>query len=132
MSRSRSIPIRYSEEELQRLEPAAALAGYKHLSTFIRDRSLDRVGGGRNSDEGIGAWAERQELTGRLAALDQQQRSTEALLLMVLALIRKKATTGEINELRALIEHSNGDRESLAGAAFPGLPALLDRITEGP
>ncbi|MFP7072910.1 conjugal transfer protein TraA, partial [Xanthomonas hortorum pv. gardneri] len=49
MSSGKSIPVWYSEEDRRRVEEAAALAGYKHLSKYIRDKSLDR---GSNRESG--------------------------------------------------------------------------------
>lgn len=42
--RGSAIPIWFSPDERQRLEEAAALSGYKHLSTYIKDRLFDHNG----------------------------------------------------------------------------------------
>jgi hypothetical protein len=37
-----AVPIWFSENERYRLEEGAALAGYKHLSTYIKDKVFAR------------------------------------------------------------------------------------------
>ncbi|MEP9768374.1 conjugal transfer protein TraA, partial [Xanthomonas euvesicatoria] len=38
MSTAKSVSVWYTEDERIRVEQAAALAGYKHLSKYIRDK----------------------------------------------------------------------------------------------
>ncbi|PAJ87803.1 plasmid mobilization protein [Burkholderia ubonensis] len=128
MNATKPVPIRYSDEERQRLEEAAALAGYKHLSKYIRDKSLGRGGhleAGRDSME---AWAERQELIGRLAEIERNQKVTHALLSMLLTLVRSKATTGEINALVLACENSSLPTNIL-DATSPDLAVSLRHLT---
>ncbi|WP_089339496.1 plasmid mobilization protein [Burkholderia singularis] len=129
MSTTKPIPIRYSDDERQRLEEAAALAGYKHLSKYIRDKSLGRGGHTETSRDSVEAWAERQELIGRLAEIERTQKGTHALLSMLLFLVRKKATSGEFNDLVLACENANMPTDILE-AGSPDLAALLSRVTE--
>lgn len=129
MNATKPIPIRYSDEERQRLEEAAALAGYKHLSKYIRDKSLDRGSQREATRDSMEAWAERQELIGRLAEIERSQKTAHALLAMLLFLVRKKATTGEFNELVLACEKAGVPAELLA-ASFPELASLIVRFTE--
>ena len=129
MSSGKSIPVWYSEEDRSRVEEAAVLAGYKHLSKYIRDKSLDRGryrGSGRDSME---AWAEQQEFTGRLAEIERSQKGAHALLVMLLFLVRKKATTGEFNELVHAFMKVIEPGDVLA-VSMPELKALLTRFME--
>lgn len=133
MSEGKSISVWYTADERRRLEDAAASAGYPHLSAYIRDKSLDR-GGLRSAHqltprEGVEAWAERQELAGRLAEIERNQKGAQALLAMLLFLMRKKATTGEFNELILACEQAGVPAELLA-ASFPQLASLIARFTE--
>lgn len=84
MSSGKSIPVWYSEEDRRRVEEAAALAGYKHLSKYIRDKSLDRGSHRESGRDSMEAWADRQELVGRLAEIERSQKGAHALLAMLL------------------------------------------------
>jgi hypothetical protein len=129
MNDGKSISVWYTEDERRSLEQAAALAGYRHLSKYIRDQSLDSSGHRKTASESVEAWAERQELDGRLAKIERDQKAAHALLAMLLFLVRKKATTGEFNELVLACEAASAPNEVLAGS-LPKLTALLDRFTE--
>ena len=129
MSTGKSIPVWFTDEDRRRVEEAAALAGYKHLSKYIRDKALDRGGQREATRDSMEAWAERQELIGRLAEIERSQKSAHALLAMLLFLMRKKATTGEFNELVLACEKAGVPAELLA-ASFPELASLIARFTE--
>lgn len=128
MSSGKAIPVWYSEEDRRRLEEAAALAGYKHLSKYIRDKSLGRDGHREFGRDSMEAWADRQELAGRLAEIERCQTTSQALLAMLLFLARKKATTGEFNELVLSCESAGVPADMLA-TTLPELAALLTRFT---
>ncbi|AUS41344.1 conjugal transfer protein TraA [Ralstonia solanacearum] len=129
MSTGKSIPVWFTDEDRRRVEEAAALAGYKHLSKYIRDKALDRGGQREATRDSMEAWAERQELIGRLAEIERSQKTAHALLAMLLFLMRKKATTGEFNELVLACEKAGVPAELLA-ASFPELASLIARFTE--
>ncbi|MFX1722361.1 conjugal transfer protein TraA [Paraburkholderia sp. A1RO-5L] len=129
MSTGKSIPVWFTDEDRRRVEEAAALAGYKHLSKYIRDKALDRGGQRETTRDSMEAWAERQELIGRLAEIERSQKAAHALLAMLLFLARKKATTGEFNELVLACEKAGVPAELLA-ASFPELASLIARFTE--
>ena len=128
MNSGKSIPVWYSEEDRSRVEEAAVLAGYKHLSKYIRDKSLDR-GRYRGSGPDMEAWAERQEFVGRLAEIERSQKGAHALLAILLFLVRKKATTGEFNELVLACEKAIEPADVLA-VSMPEIKALLTRFIE--
>jgi hypothetical protein len=123
-----AIPVWFSEQDRRKVEEAAALAGYRHLSKYIRDRTL-----GRHDDEGrdpVQAWAAREDLVDRLAAIHRSgQASTLALLASLLVLVASKATTRERSELAAACAAAANPAEVLS-AAFPDLAAELTRLME--
>lgn len=126
---AKSVSVWYTEDERIRVEEAAALAGYKHLSKYIRDKSLDR-GSHRESGHGsMQAWADRQELIGRLAEIERSQKTAHALLAMLLFLMRKKATTGEFNALVLACQNAGVPADVLA-VSMPELAALLIRLED--
>ncbi|WAW91401.1 conjugal transfer protein TraA [Xanthomonas citri pv. malvacearum] len=129
MSSGKSIPVWYSEEDRRRVEEATALAGYKHLSKYIRDKSLDRGSHRESGRDSMEAWADRQELVYRLAEIERSQKGAHALLAMLLFLVRKKATTGEFNELVLACENVGVPTDVLA-VSLPELAALVTRFTE--
>lgn len=126
MSSGKAIPVWYSEDDRLRVEEAAALAGYKHLSKYIRDKSLDRGDHRETHCDSIEEWADRQELVGRLAEIEHSQKSSQALLAMLLFLARKRATTGEYNELVLACENAGVPGDMLA-TTLPELDSLLAR-----
>lgn len=123
-----SIPVWFSEQDRRKVEEAAALAGYRHLSRYIRDRTLGRQGdAGRDP---VQAWAEREDLVDRLAAIHQTgQASTLALLAALLVLVAGKATTRERSELAASCQAAASPAEVIT-ATFPELAAQLLRFSE--
>ena len=127
MSETKPIPIRFSKDERQRLEEAAVLAGYKHVSAYIRDRAL-----GKDRDD-VEAWAARQEMSARLAALDHGQKSMQAALALILFLVKRKASTGDVSELQASIAHASEQQETamhLFAALDPTSARLIRQLME--
>ena len=129
MNGSQSVSVWYSEQDRRRLEEAAALAGYRHLSKYIRDKSLSRRDPGELGRDSLDAWAEREELAGRLADIERSQRSASALLAMLLFLVRNRATAGEMHQLFLACEKSTEPGDVLA-AALPELAPLLGRFLQ--
>jgi len=128
MSTAKSISVWYTEDERIRVEQAAALAGHKHLSKYIRDKSLGRGGHQEVGRDSMEAWADRQELVGRLAEIERSQKASQAMLAMLLFLVRMKATTGEFNEMVLACANAGVPADMLA-AAMPELAELLTRLT---
>lgn len=118
----KSVSVWFSEEERVKVEQAAAIAGYKHLSRYIKDKSLERV----SSRESMEAWAERQEVSGRLADLEGMQGVNRLLLEMVIFMLRKKSTAGEINELILACEKKG----SLLERALPEVAEFVRGLEE--
>jgi hypothetical protein len=131
MNTGKSIPVWFTEDDRRRVEEAAALAGYKHLSKYIRDKALGRDGQREADRHSMEAWAERQELIGRLAEIERGQQTAHALLAMLIFLMRKKATTGEINDLILACEKAGMPAELLA-ASSPELASLIARFAKDP
>ena len=129
MSSGKPIPVWYSEEDRRRVEEAAALGGYKHLSKYIRDRPLGGSSHRETGRDSMQTWADRQELVGHLAEIERSQKASHALLAMLLFLARKKATTGEFNELVFACENAGVPANVLA-TTLPELAALLTRFAE--
>lgn len=129
MSTGKSIPVWFTEEDRRRVEEAAALAGYRHLSKYIRDKALSRDGQREAARDSMDAWAERQELIGRLAEIERSQKTAHALLAMLIFLMRKKATTGEFNELVLACGKAGMPAELLA-ASVPELTPLIAGFME--
>ncbi|SAK83297.1 hypothetical protein AWB77_04267 [Caballeronia fortuita] len=133
MSTGKSIPVWFSEEDRRRVEEAAALAGYKHLSKYIRDKAMSREGQREAARDNMESWAERQELLGRLAEIERSQQTAHTLLSALLFLMRKKATTGELNDLMLACEHAvsgAGMLAELLAASSPELASLITRFSE--
>jgi hypothetical protein len=123
--------VRYSDDEMRRIEQATARAGYEHVSTWVRDKSLDRIGAGESGINSLDTWVDRQELMGRLLEIERSQKGTHVLLAMLLFLVRKKSTTGEVDELLLACENVGAPVDVLA-AFLPDLAALLTPVSESP
>lgn len=124
-----AIPVWYPEEDRRRVEEACALAGYRHLSKFIRDRSLGRDGREEAHRDRIQTWADHQELVQRLAEVEHDQRQAQALLAMLLFLLQKRATAAETHELQLACESARTQADLLAAAA-PELARLVTRFNQ--
>lgn len=123
MSEGKPVPIWFNEDDLRRVREAAALAGYKHLSKYIRDRALGR----RDPQEAIDLQAERETQDRRLAELERMQRHCEALLALLTMLASRQASTGVLSEVRAAASQAADPQEWLAAGA-PDLAALVRRL----
>jgi hypothetical protein len=133
MSTGKSIPVWFSEEDRRRVEEAAAIAGYKHLSKYIRDKAMSRDSQREAARDSMETWAERQELIGRLAEIERSQKSAHTLLAALLFLMRKKATSGDFNDLVLACENAvSGARmpTELLAASSPEFASLVTRFTE--
>lgn len=130
MSSGKSIPVWFNEEDRQRVEEAATLAGYKHLSKYIRDKVFDRGDARESAHESMESWADRQEMLGRLETLEHRQNDTTALLAMLVFFARKNTTTGVFNELILACENSHGARDLLS-TSVPEVADLLSKLSGG-
>jgi len=122
----KTIPIRFNTEQLARVEEAAALAGYKHLSTYIRDRVLDPEKGGRRAD--IDNWAEQQRVLGLLENITQEQSRNRTILTIAVYLLRQGTAQGKVNDLRAQLKHLISSDDALA-ALLPELAEDIERLS---
>lgn len=127
MRDGKTVSIRYSDDELNRLELAAAIAGYPKLSPFLRDKTLDKIGQQNSGRNDLDTWAERQELIGRLAELDRSQQAANAMLTTLVYLVHRKATNGEMQDLRAAVEHAGRSSSTLDKIA-PELGKLIKQL----
>jgi hypothetical protein len=129
MRDGKAIPVWFSDQDKNRIEEAAALAGYQHLSKYIRDKALGRADFLPTADDSVRAWAEQQELADQLSKLQAGQAQSLALLSMLLFLVRKKATTGDLSELVAAATRAMAATDMLA-APKPDLAALSAQFIE--
>ncbi|HHW1937431.1 TPA: hypothetical protein ACUUEN_005502 [Pseudomonas aeruginosa] len=122
----RTVPVRFNTEDLARVEEAAALAGYKKLSPYIRDRLLSPEGGSRSTD--VNVWADQQRMLAVLESIAQEQARHRALLAVAIFMIRQSATQGRLNELRAQLQRLVGGDDALM-ALLPELADDIERLT---
>lgn len=92
------IPIRLSPDDVARLEEAAARAGYRHLSTYIRDSALN-VGESRALND---IREEQAEQAAQLALLGQK---IDAILFLLL----QRASAAD----KALLRENMENQDSL-------------------
>lgn len=123
----KTVPIRLNDEHLARVEESAALAGYKHLSTYMRDRLLEpsKVD---SHQGGIDQWADQQHILSLLESLDQAQATNRTILAIVVYLLRQNSTQGKLNELRAELSALGSNEEALA-ALLPELAKDIERLS---
>lgn len=124
-----SVPVWFAEEDRRRVEEACALAGYRHLSKFIRDRSLGRDGREDAQRDRLQTWADHQELVQRLTEVEHAQKQAQTLLAMLLFLLQKRATAAETRELQLACESARTQADLLAAAA-PELARLVTRFNQ--
>lgn len=123
----KTVPIRLNDEQLARVEESAALAGYKHLSTYMRDRLLEpsKVD---SHQGGIDQWADQQRIMSLLESLDQAQATNRTILAIVVYLLRPNSTQGKLSELRAELSALGSNEEALA-ALLPELAKDIERLS---
>ena len=123
----KTVPIRLNDEQLARVEESAALAGYKHLSTYMRDRLLEpsKVD---SHQGGIDQWADQQRIMSLLESLDREQATSRTILAIVVYLLRQNSTQGKLNELRAELSALGSNEEALA-ALLPELAKDIERLS---
>ncbi len=135
MDKGSPISLWLSEDDRRCLDEAAALAGYRHVSTYIRDRVMGRLStqlsAGFGGAPGVGlAWpGEPGGVREQLAELERRQRSMHAISAMLLFLVRARSTTGEVSELLAACHRAEGI-EALLTDAFPQLALALQRLAD--
>ena len=123
----KTVPIRLNDEQLARVEESAALAGYKHLSTYMRDRLLEpsKVD---SHQGGIDQWADQLRIMSLLESLDQAQATNRTILAIVVYLLRQNSTQGKLSELRAELSALGSNEEALA-ALLPELAKDIERLS---
>ena len=123
----KTVPTRLNDEQLARVEESAALAGYKHLSTYMRDRLLEpsKVD---SHQGGIDQWADQQRIMSLLESLDQAQATNRTILAIVVYLLRQNSTQGKLSELRAELSALGSNEEALA-ALLPELAKDIERLS---
>ncbi|UPU95719.1 hypothetical protein M0766_29985 (plasmid) [Pseudomonas putida] len=124
---AKTLPIRLNDDQEARLEQAAALAGYKHLSTYVRDRALsNEKSGGRQTD--LDSWADQQRMLGLLENVSQAQAENRTLLTIAVYLLRQGLQQGKVNELRAELSHL-ADADQLINTLLPELVSDIERLS---
>lgn len=124
---AKTLPIRLNDDQEARLEQAAALAGYKHLSTYVRDRALSsEKSGGRQTD--LDSWADQQRMLGLLENISQAQAQNRTLLTIAVHLLRQGLQQGKVNELRAELSHLT-DADQLIQSLLPELANDIERLS---
>jgi hypothetical protein len=124
---SKSVSVWYLPDDLSRIEQAAALAGYKNLSTFVREKSLNRARYDQSPRTDVLGLVGQDELHDQMARLEAGQVTLQTLLSMVLALLAKKSTTDELADLVSACERADAPGDILQ-ARMPTLSAALDRL----
>lgn len=122
----KTVPIRFNTEQLARVEEAAALAGYKHLSSYIRDRVLAPDKGSRQVD--MDSWAEQQRLLGLLENITQEQARSRTIQTITVYLLQQGTTKGTINKLRAELQQLISSEDALA-TLLPDLAEDIERLS---
>ena len=124
---AKTLPIRLNDDQEARLEQAAALAGYKHLSTYVRDRALaSEKSGGRQTD--LDSWADQQRVLGLLENVSQAQAQNRTLLTIAVHLLRQGLQQGKVNEMRAELSHL-ADTDQLIRTLLPELASDIERLS---
>ncbi len=128
----RPVPIWFQHDDLLRLEEAAALSGYRHLSKYIRDRAMGR-GDHRDTfhaGNSMQSAAWQHEVDGRLADIERNQQASITMQTALLSMMCSRTTTGDVNELRASLATGNSTEEILS-RLMPELADIISRIRSG-
>ncbi|RMP38511.1 hypothetical protein ALQ24_200095 [Pseudomonas syringae pv. antirrhini] len=123
----KTLPIRLTDEQTRRLEEGAALAGYKHVSTYARDRLFSLIEQDKSQDQ-VAHWATMQKIEYQLDSIEQSQAVQQTLMAATLYLIRENSSTGVRNGLRAQLK-SLGASTQILDALLPDLASDIERIS---
>ena len=127
MKLAKVISIRMNEDELHRLEQAAALGGYRSLSTYIRKQIFNSPKKQEQESGGLNDWAEQQKVSSQLNDIANFQAELQVMVSALLFLAHKKATGNEMSELRAAIKA--GERKlNLLDKIAPELGQLMKQF----
>ncbi|MGI4847041.1 MAG: conjugal transfer protein TraA [Janthinobacterium lividum] len=129
MSGNVPVSIRFSYVDRERLEHAAALAGFSKLGPYIRSQVLDKLTPTKGSNDNVDTWADRHELMGRLNAIEASQKATNAMLTTLVYLAQRKATSGEINDFRVAVEQAQLSTSAVEKLS-PELGQLIKQLQE--
>lgn len=124
---AKTIPMRLSDEQVARLEEAAALAGYKHLSTYMRDRLLNQVKDDRAGSK-VDQWADLDRMGMQLDTIERNQTLQRTVLAIAVYLLRKETSQGNLNGLRAELT-SIGNADELIDSLLPELAGDIARLS---
>lgn len=120
MKDGKIIPVRYSEDDCSRLEEAAAIAGYKHISKYIRDKSLSRDNEYSN--------VERQEMLEKIFEMERTLKLNTAIMAVMIGLLKRRASSGEISDLRAELIHKAVSPEDMIVELLPEFSKILSQL----
>lgn len=116
----RRIGLRLSHQELSVLE-SRALRRNQSLSDFLRSVALEPTAA--EADYATRAWADGQEMLGRLEQLEEQLQTLQGMMAAVLYLQQRQVPSGVFNELRAGVQFAMS--EDLIGDLLPELATDL-------
>lgn len=123
----KTLPIRFSDEQFERLEEGAALTGYKHISTYIRARLFDQVKEDRTPG-GLDQWATLERFGFQLDNVERNQALQQTILAVAVYLLCKGQSQGILNGLRAELA-SLGTADQVLDALLPALAHDIARLT---
>jgi hypothetical protein len=124
---AKTLPIRLNDEQVKRLEEGAALAGHKHISTYVRARLFDQVKEER-SQGGVDQWATLERFGFQLDSIERHQALQQTLLAVAVYLLRKSHTQGTLNGLRAELA-TLGAAHEVIDALLPDLAPEFERLS---
>lgn len=104
--KGKSIPIWFNQEEYQRLEEAAALMGYRALSTYIKDKVFNR-GDCRNSEfAGASELESNADLISKVEVIAADQIVMKTMLVASLLMLKKQLSEADQRQVGILISES--------------------------
>lgn len=123
-----AIPIWFSVSERQSLEEGAALAGYKHLSTYIKDRVFARSDyrvGGEPTQSGLD---QDVDVATRLDLLLADQAMEKAMLSFVVSVLVRDMSPS--NKLEMVRRFSTIQSEEDVFESLGDVGAVIRRFSE--
>ena len=104
--KGKSIPIWFNETEHKRLEEAAALMGYRALSTYIKDKIFNRRDCKNLDFAGQGDWELNAELISKMDVIAADQNMVKTMLVASLMMLNKQLSGAEQKQIGMLIGQS--------------------------
>lgn len=117
------LSMRFSDDDRRRVEEAAARAGYRYVSAYVRDRALGRVRGETAGQ----SWAESQPIIAAMDGICEDQKQMALLLSVLFRHFERSASATERRQIMDDLSSASMAPSPLAALLAEFIPSVADR-----